>query len=134
MPTASAIWVMVTASTMCGDHPGARTYRFRAVSRWITKRIGYADHPIWRAGRSCSQDGNLVLLAVRIPGHQGKTFAASLRDQHPVERIPVDRRKLPGGDRAGEVDRKLPESGSAMISAPAMNPGHPAGLHAERCV
>src|SRR5258707_1060016 len=70
------------------------------------------DFPV-QAGMSGAQDPHVVLLAVRISGDQGETFAAGLRHQHPVEWIPVNHWQAPGSYGVGETDRKFPEAAVA---------------------
>src|ERR1035441_7654563 len=65
------------------------------------------------ASPSGGQNGDVVLLAAGIPGDQRVTLALRLRDEHPVERVPVDQRKAPGGNSGPSANGQLREAAAA---------------------
>jgi hypothetical protein len=102
----------------CGSSP-ARCLGFvsEAIASTVRVRARDRGRNPWGAMRHASlsggEHGNLVLLAAGISGDQREMLTPRLRDQHPVERVPVDHREAPGGDGMFESDRQFPESAVA---------------------
>lgn len=76
----------------CREHPDARFKVGSMTRRW---RL-----PTWRIAESSdTQHGNFILHDLRISGHQRQSLTSSLSDENSIERISVDLRQPPGGER-----------------------------------